>query len=503
MNFHLTTIDIKLFNFISTNSKVTADDLALYLNKNNLTIKNSIKKLNSILNIYNLPEIKKINHLFILTMEDVKTINNFFKFYSLDKKNIPLYLSKEERLDILILLLIFEEKVNLISLSLNLDVTTLTLSSDLNYVKEILTKFNLSLSGVRWKGVYLIGTAYDKLCFAIKYLTKFFILNGYNSTFIKYHTDFYNPKLEDLHQKYILEEDFIVFQKVIKELSIKLGINFGILEFKSFIAVLTYLKNNKNNIFYDNGTETFTKEFQNYFKSFGETIKEIADNEKIAFLNKNNIWIFYSIFLRNTTKIFDFPRLLDNRILNFIEHLENQFSYTFPSNEKLLLYNLCNISLFKHEINLKLFFYNFNNIQKNLKFVKEIKIIYELYLGNIHDECLFKLVYFLNSIFGIKISLENNCEHNYYKKILFIDVDLNNWFTSLIKNELLKNYNIDKIDILVYHQLITSNINFNNYDVIFIFNTINSNLINSNIPTYYINWEGNIDVFSKYNLQKL
>ena len=503
MNFQLGTIDIRLFNFISTNSKVTINDLTLYLNKNNLTIKNSIKKLNSIFNFYNLPEIKKIDSFFTLTIDDVKTINNFFKFLSLDKKKSSLYLSKEERLNILILLLIFEEKINLISLSLDLDVTTLTLSSDLNYIKEILTKFNLSLSGVRWKGIYLVGSSYDKLCFAIKYLTKFFILNGSNSAFIKYHTDFYNPKLENLHQKYILEEDLILFQKIIKKLSIKLEINFGILEFKSFLAILTYLKNNKNNIFYDEETQIFTKEFQNYFKKLGKTIKEIADNEKISFLNKNNIWIFYSIFLRNTIKIFDSSRLIDTRILNFIECLENRFSYKFPSNEKLLLYNLCNISLFKNEINLKLLFYNFNNIQKNLKFTEEIKTTYESYLGNIHDECLFKLTYFLNSILETKILLENDYEHYYFKKILFIDMDLNNWFTSLIKNELLKSYNIDKIDILVYHQLITSNVNYNNYDAIFIFNTIYSNLINSNIPTYYINWEGNIDIFSKYNLQKL
>lgn len=134
------------------------------------TIKNSLKKINEVLEAYFAFKLEIDYPIVKLPMHHLEALNTI----SLDFNN-SIDICKNERVIYILLQLIFERQINIIKISKELQLTKLTIMKDVNDARNELKNFNLDIENIPWKGSILKGKDEDILKFSIHFLMLFFI----------------------------------------------------------------------------------------------------------------------------------------------------------------------------------------------------------------------------------------------------------------------------------------------------------------------------------------
>lgn len=326
----LKSLDVDVINFILHNNRASIDELCNCFEVSQVNIRSVLAKIEEFSNKNNLGTLLKENGEYYF---ENNKINLDFK-----KNDFLLNdLEKKERITFIVLKLIVEGSINLTSISKEIKVSRITLNSDMEVIKELISDFGLKLTSIQWRGVFFKGDFYNLQNFSILFISKLYIENYFSSPLKK----LINPLVSDYFRKFLNYETekklLNLTNKIYQHFDIKLGFyHYFIL---CGILIYTHLGSKKN-------IEFFTK---NTVKSFNltETLIDILDAEDKALINNNISLILeylslclnkkYSINLPINTdavvkKIYSTFNLddnnLNNQLLSFLInniYLENRF----------------------------------------------------------------------------------------------------------------------------------------------------------------------------------
>lgn len=148
--------NIKLLEYLLKNNGVSSiKELADFLGLGERTIRYDLEKINDYLSGEKLPEIIKESKG-KLKLEDMKKIEIFFK-----KKDGELELIPENRVEYLLIKILFKNHIILTTLMEEMGVSRTTIKNDLKSVKEMLTNYKLKLDLKGNRGLILAGEEED------------------------------------------------------------------------------------------------------------------------------------------------------------------------------------------------------------------------------------------------------------------------------------------------------------------------------------------------------
>lgn len=326
----LKSLDVDVINFILHNNRATIDELCNCFEVSQVNIRTVLAKIEEFVNKEKIGALLKENgeYYFENNNLNLNIINSNFLVEDLEKK---------ERIVFIVLKLILEGSINLTSISKKINISRITLNSDMEFIKELISDFDLKLTSIQWRGVFFKGDFYNLQNFSILFISKLYIENYFSSPLKK----LINPLVSDYFRKFLNYETekklLNLTNKIYQHFDIKLGFyHYFIL---CGILIYTHLGSKKN-------IEFFTK---NTVKSFNltETLIDILDAEDKALINNNISLILeylslclnkkYSINLPINTdavvkKIYSTFNLddnnLNNQLLSFLInniYLENRF----------------------------------------------------------------------------------------------------------------------------------------------------------------------------------
>ena len=266
----LKSLDVDVINFILHNNRASIDELCNCFEVSQVNIRSVLAKIEEFSNKNNLGTLLKENGEYYF---ENNKINLDFK-----KNDFLLNdLEKKERIIFIVLKLIVEGSINLTSISKEIKVSRITLNSDMEVIKELISDFGLKLTSIQWRGVFFKGDFYNLQNFSILFISKLYIENYFSSPLKK----LINPLVSDYFRKFLNYETekklLNLTNKIYQHFDIKLGFyHYFIL---CGILIYTHLGSKKN-------IEFFTK---NTVKSFNltETLIDILDAEDKALINNN------------------------------------------------------------------------------------------------------------------------------------------------------------------------------------------------------------------------
>ncbi|MEF9932810.1 MAG: hypothetical protein RR191_01385 [Cetobacterium sp.] len=297
------------------------------------------------------------------------------------------------------------------------------LSLYLKIITALLSKYDLSLSKVKWKGTFLVGANEDIRKFFVQLLLKIITESEINILKSKI---FLNPilkiYLDNLIPEKLKNELFLLTKKLTKSLNLELDF-YG---FKAIEATLIYLYIENKNIniqcFID-GFSFKTKElYTHYYNEIYNT--NILKNHQI--LEDNLPYIIFTIL----TLYGEFYPKKNSLYGQIVSELELYFDTEFSPVDKHLFISILECSNFKKNFEL----YNFSNYTTSgndfnipiniVSFFKSFLLKYNL---NFLEDDYFKIsLFFYHQILQKKIRLLK-------KHILAIDFSLNNWIGKNLK----------------------------------------------------------------------
>lgn len=152
----LNTRNIKLLEYLLKNNGISSiKKLADFLGLGERIVRYDLEKINEYLVEEKLPEIIRESKG-KLKLEDTKKIESFLK-----KKGKELELSPKNRVEYLLIKLLFENYINLTTLIKEMDISRTTIKNDLKSVKEMLSNYRLKLDLKGNRGLILIGEEGD------------------------------------------------------------------------------------------------------------------------------------------------------------------------------------------------------------------------------------------------------------------------------------------------------------------------------------------------------
>lgn len=160
-----------LQSLIKSSSKISIKELAELNNISQRAIRYDIDNINEYLEMKNLSKIEKLSKGYLL-LENTDEIERYLH------KNYNQYLlTPEDRVNYMLLEILFNGYINLSKLSEDLDISRSTVKTDLKAVKEMLKEYNLELNLKHKIGLVLSGEEESirkiKLRFIMKYLRKY------------------------------------------------------------------------------------------------------------------------------------------------------------------------------------------------------------------------------------------------------------------------------------------------------------------------------------------
>lgn len=437
---NLKNIDIHILKILMCNKKITLKEIINIYDERELNIRNSLIRIDEFLKEYNLGAIVKENKEFTLlinTKTEPKLIKNNLNF------------SSEERLNYLLLTLVFNKKLNAVEIAEFFQINRNTVISDINSLKEFIKKYNLNLNSVAWKGLYLEGKHSDIYNFSISVILKFLIEEDLNSFTYLLYGNFVNPTVEMLfHEKLSLEKE-----KELKEISKKLINIFEIKTdtygYNALTSIFIYLY-----IMRDENINIVLEINDIYLEGIYEKIIDKLDKSDILinydFLSKNIKLI--GLGLLNITKEYLYYKLnLEESLI--LKDIESMFNIKFDMRNKVEFINILHTLEYKYNFKI----YNFTKIPKNkLKIpsilFKILKTLLDKYEYKILKKDVYVLVQFLYEVlYFSKIDEIKN------KKILIIDYSSNNWRGEHLKDRLISTYNMKNLSVKSLYSLSLEN----------------------------------------------
>ena len=174
----LKSLDVDVINFILHNNRASIDELCNCFEVSQVNIRSVLAKIEEFSNKNNLGTLLKENGEYYF---ENNKINLDFK-----KNDFLLNdLEKKERITFIVLKLIVEGSINLTSISKEIKVSRITLNSDMEVIKELISDFGLKLTSIQWRGVFFKGDFYNLQNFSILFISKLYIENYFSSPLIK------------------------------------------------------------------------------------------------------------------------------------------------------------------------------------------------------------------------------------------------------------------------------------------------------------------------------
>lgn len=439
MNQSLKALDVDVINFILQNDKATIEDLCNCFEVSPVNIRNVLAKISSFVENNNLGIFSKSNGYYYF---ENNKLNLDFDF----KKFIPKDLEKKERNIYIILKLILENSINLSSISKELNISRITLNSDLEFIKNFIKDFDLSLVSIQWRGVFLKGEIENLQKFSILFIAKLYIENYFSSNLKKS----INPILLSYFRKFLSQENeniiFNLVNKIYHYFDIKLGVYHYFILGALLIQMHLNLQKNINPY----------PEFQSSSLNFYEALNELLEDNEKALIGNNLIMIenFISQCINKNYSII-FSKNID-KIINEIQYLFNLEKEEF--------------SILSFIIN-DIYFENRFFIPTYVKIDKEEEKIFEEEISKKLIEIFKKYNFPFNkkNISFLYFYLKNIINKKKRTNLLIIDNSSLNWKGNKIKEKLKYFENIDSIEIISYFNFKTYPIEiFTKYDI-FIF----------------------------------
>lgn len=418
----LKSLDIDVINFILHNNDATIDELCNCFDVSPVNIRTVLAKIENFVSDNNLGKLLKSSGHYFFENNSIKLDFDYTEFLSED-------IEKKERITYIVLKLILENSINLTNISRELNVSRITLNADLEFVKELIQDFNLSLVSVQWRGVFLEGELLQLQKFSILFLSKLYIeeyfrlslKNIVNPILLKYFREIIS---EDLEKK-----SFVIADKLYQYFGIKLGIY----HYYILVSIILYIYVCRKNNF-----ELYS-DFQDLPETLYETLEEILDSE-----DKNIIGEEYHIiiaYLSNCIhKKYSIP--ISKNVTQALEEL-----YKFLQDEKLngspeLLSFFINNLYFEN----RFFIPTYIKIGKDDEKVIESEIcknLIDIFIRNNIPYNKKDLAFLYNYFYSASIEIKK-------KSVLIIDSSTLTWKAEKLKEKLKYSEKVSSISIVSY-----------------------------------------------------
>ena len=484
----ISKIDISILKLLINHETLSLEQITFFLNVSVVTARNSIKNINSFLKFYNFGKIIKSNKDYYLSL----TTDSF----DIPDSNFKVVLNSEERISYIIILLIFEKKINLNSLTDIFHVTRNTLNNDLLHIKKFLKKFNLSLKSISWQGILLKGNYNDIKEFSIKYLVKILIKKEFNEIIWTLYGKFLNPLVKKYFENFIMPKLPINLKLLQQQIITNLNLELGVYLYEKIECMLIY-----HFIFYDDICENFylnidslPENSKNDFDKIYFSLSEIKEFKTL------DLKVFQSLVVSLLTitdeYIYTTCKDLAKPIFDRVEEI---YSVTLNKKELTLLSQILGNAYFKFDFSIvsySNYFITDYDIPKSV--ITDVKYTLKKKKVTLLEEDYYTLaIYLYDTICTRYKTLDIDV------KFLIIDSSFKNWLGYELKKEFLKHLSFLKIDILsIFNYSTLDNSLIEKYDYILFTNYIDKKTLLKKNPEledkiYYVKYN---DFFEVNNL---
>lgn len=276
----LKSLDVDVINFILHNNDATIEELCNCFNVSPVNIRTVLSRIETFTSDNDLGKLlKNGGHYFF----ENNNLNLDFDYTEFAQEDIE----KKERTIYIILKLIFENSINLTSISKELNISRITLNSDLEFIKEIIEDFQLKLVSIQWKGVFLEGDLLQLQKFSILFIAKLYIEEYFKSNLKKV----INPVLYAYFRKFITVETEDKIFSIANKLYQYFGIKLGVYHYYILISIITFIY-----ICRKNGLKLYS-EFENLQSNFDEALEDLLDIEDKKLIGED--YSIINIYLSN------------------------------------------------------------------------------------------------------------------------------------------------------------------------------------------------------------
>lgn len=225
----LRLIELQMLKKLLNNQKLDLKEISKFFGISYIQARNHIRCIDRFLQISMNSKLEKENDKYSIV--NYGKINNYLE-------NLPLITSERSvRIDYILIKLIIERRINLTEISKTLNVTKITIYTDIKFVKKILKNFNLSILSFKWKGTEIIGSEKDIFRFSIEFFTKILSLDFCDNNL---YSSITNYKLGEYLKSYILNEQIEQFHFFIKKITFYLDYIPNFYQYNSLVASLIY-----------------------------------------------------------------------------------------------------------------------------------------------------------------------------------------------------------------------------------------------------------------------
>lgn len=419
----ISTFELNILKLLINHPFLTLEQISYFLNRNNLTIKKYITSLNRFLKDNNLGNILYVNKTFVFK----KLFNNI----TISRKKNIIY-SSEERIYYITLLLIFEEKISLKSLTGIFNITQGTLLNDLRKLRLSLEPFNLKVETLSWVGIKLSGKTFAVNAFSIEFLIKYIVEKDSNNLTWMLYTTHINPLIERYITSKITDLKLQQIDETVTKILTELNLKVDLYSHSTLKSTLIFCYIKKVDLEVTKSRYFSTEKINTIFENQKKILYNLLEEKDHKFKYKITCLLSYVI----THLRIELQSLLENdyTVEALVTHLKKFYNIVLSDSDLCLLIRLVKIFRLKKSFNIYSYSYYFiydsdvpKNILKNLK--KSLEEVNFKFL----DEDYFSLTLFIYQIIcKYYIELSRN------KSFLIFDSSFENWITKGFKNELKK-----------------------------------------------------------------
>lgn len=226
----LKSLDVDVINFILHNNSATIDELCNCFDVSQVNIRTVLAKIEDFVHEEKMGTLLKGSGEYYFE-------NNSLDFSSISDNFLIDDLEKKERVVYIILRLILDGSINLTSISKDINVSRITLNSDIEVIKEMISDFGLELTSVQWRGIFFDGDLYNLQKFSILFISKLYIEDYFSSPLKR----LVNPLVSQYYREYL---DFDTEKKILN-LASKLyhyfNIKLGLYHYFVLVGMLIFI----------------------------------------------------------------------------------------------------------------------------------------------------------------------------------------------------------------------------------------------------------------------
>lgn len=405
----LKSLDVDVINFILHNNSASIDELSNCFDVSQVNIRTILAKIEEFLVNEKIGKLVKEDGLYSFENNNINLNFDIGDFIIDD-------LEKRERITYIILKLILEGSLNLTSISKDLNVSRITLNSDIEIIREFIQDFDLNLISIQWKGVFLEGDLQNLQNFSILFIAKLYIESYFSSPLKK----IVNPHIYEYFRTFLSAKIENQLINLTNKIYHYYNINLGIYHYYFLLSLLIYIylgEKKKIDFFTPNNTLSL---------DLTESLNDILDldDKKLIKDNLDVVTAYLSIYINKKYHLI-FPEIVNDAIYSVCLAFNLDKLY---SNSQLLAFFITNI-----------YFENKFFIPTYIKFEKkDEKILDEkisLKISTIFNR--YKIPFSKKDIAFLFYFLKDELSQIKKKNILIIDCSVMTWKANKLKEKLI------------------------------------------------------------------